>query len=101
MQYDIYWIFGYTPLDEAAYEGHLNVVEYIVNLKIKLNEYSSGLSCIDHPLFFACKMNNLDVVEFLLNQKPDLYIRNKKKGTSFKEILISRVIESFMRKRGH
>jgi len=64
-----------TPLHYASQNGHLSVVEYLVNQKADINaktkEIFSGT-----PLHYAAQNGHLSVVEYLVNQKADINAKN-------------------------
>ena len=60
-----------TPLHYAADNGHLSVVEYLVNQKAYINAQSSGYPS-GTPLHLAACKGHLSVVEYLVNQKADI-----------------------------
>jgi len=58
-----------TPLHLAAENGHLSVVEYLINQKADIivkGDFDRT------PLHFAAKNGHLRVVEYLVNQKADI-----------------------------
>ena len=69
-------IFDWTPLHWAAENGHLTVVEYLVNLKADINAKARGEMNSGAPLHFASKIGHLCVVEYLINQKADINIKD-------------------------
>jgi len=62
-----------TPLHFAAQNGHLCVVEYLVNQKADINERNKYDWT---PLHFAAQNGHLSVVEYLVNQKADINSKN-------------------------
>ena len=58
-----------TPLHYAAGNGHLSIVEYLVNQKADINEKNDDDWT---PLHKAARFGHLSVVEYLVNQKADL-----------------------------
>jgi len=71
------FIFDWTPLHYAAENGHLGVVEYLVNQKAELNTHSIGFYS-GTPLHYAARNGHLNVVEILVNQKADIKSKNYK-----------------------
>jgi len=61
-----------TPLHNAAREGHLSVVEYLVNQKADINAQASGWFSSGTPLHLAAANGHLSVVEYLVNQGADI-----------------------------
>ena len=57
------------PLHFAAENGHLNVVEYLLNQKADINAKDSDDST---PLHRASENGHLSVVEYLVNQNADI-----------------------------
>jgi len=64
-----------TPLHLAANQGHLCVVECLINHKADINAQASGYPS-GTPLHFASYSGHLDVVIHLVNQKADINSRN-------------------------
>jgi len=55
-------MFNDTPLHLAAYNGHLNVVEYLVNQRAEINlKNHDGKT----PLILANKNQNKEIAKFL------------------------------------
>jgi len=62
-------IFNQTPLHYAANNGHLSVVEYLVNQKTDINaKDKDGWT----PLHRASRLGHLSVVEYLVNQRANI-----------------------------
>ena len=61
-----------TPLHFAAENGHLSVVEYLVNQKADIS--AKGKYDLT-PLHFAAENGHLSVVEYLVNQKADINVK--------------------------
>ena len=57
----------------AAQEGHLNIVEYLVNQKADINAKDKDKWT---PLHCAAEKGHLSVVEYLVNQKADINAKN-------------------------
>ena len=57
-------VFNFTPLHWAALNGHLSVVEYLVNQKADINGKTENGST---PLHYAAQYRHINVVEFLKN----------------------------------
>ena len=64
-----------TPLHYAAENGHLSVVEYLVNQKADINAASNGFKS-GTPLHYAAKNGHLSIVEYLVDQKADINAKN-------------------------
>jgi len=62
-----------TPLHYAAWNGHLSVVEYLVNQKADINAKNKNNWT---PLHYAAQNGHLSVVEYLVNQKADINAKN-------------------------
>jgi len=62
-----------TPLHWAAANGHLSVVEYLVNQKADINAKDKDRWT---PLHSAAEKGHLSVVEYLVNQKADINAKN-------------------------
>ena len=62
-----------TSLHLAAKNGHLSVVEYLVNQKADINAKGENNQT---PLHYAAENDHLSVVEHLVNQKADINARN-------------------------
>jgi len=60
-----------TPLHRAAENGHLSVVEYLVNQNADINAQAYQRN-IGTPLHYAAQNGHLRVVEYLVNQKADI-----------------------------
>ncbi|XP_017338545.1 ankyrin repeat domain-containing protein 22 [Ictalurus punctatus] len=68
------------PICQAAYKGELHQVYQLLkadgkNLNVQDELYG------DTPLIAACKSGNISTVKYLLDQKADVSIRNKKQRT--------------------
>ena len=72
------FLFGWTPLHHAANNGHLSVVEYLVNQKADINAKNKYE---ETPLHYAAEKGHLRVVEYLVNQKADINAKNKQGKT--------------------
>ena len=86
-----------TPLHNAANNGHLSVVEYLVNQKADINakdEYNST------PLHSAAQNGHLSVVEYLVNQKADINAQDRLGETPLGKARESNVIEYLKSKGG-
>jgi len=64
-----FFIFGKTPLHYAAQNGHLSIVEYLVNQKADRDAKNIDGKT---PLHLAANNGHLSVVEYLVNQKADI-----------------------------
>ena len=67
---------NYTPLHYAAENGHLSVVEYLVNHRADINAYTSRWDPSGTPLHLAATNDHFRVVEYLVNQKADINAKN-------------------------
>nr|ADO29479.1 ankyrin repeat domain-containing protein 22 [Ictalurus punctatus] len=68
------------PICQAAYKGELHQVYQLLkadgkNLNVQDELYG------DTPLIAACKSGNISTIKYLLDQKADVSIRNKKQRT--------------------
>jgi len=59
-----------TPLNLAADNGHLSVVEYLVNQTADIN--SKNYTSFSYNLHLAANNGHLSVVEYLVNQNADI-----------------------------
>jgi len=62
---------NWTPLHYAANNGHISVVEYLVNQQADINP-KSGINFYETPFHFAAENGHLSVVNYLVNQKVDI-----------------------------
>jgi ankyrin repeat protein len=60
---------GYTPLHEAAWRGHLDVVHLLLECKADVKATDSEG---DTPLHHAARNGHVDVVRLLLEHKADI-----------------------------
>ena len=60
---------NFTPLHRAAANGHLSVVEYLVNQEADINAKDRYEKT---PLHLASSNGHLSVVEYLVNQEADI-----------------------------
>jgi len=65
-----------TALHYAAWNGHLRIVEYLVNQKADIKAKASGYP-FGTPLHYAANSGHLSVVEYLVNQKAEINAKNK------------------------
>jgi len=68
-------MFEWTPLHEAAANGHLCVVEYLVNQNADINAKNSKVVvffCCYTPLHLAADNGFLSVVEYLVYKKAEI-----------------------------
>ena len=65
-------------LHYAAQQGHLSVVEYLVNQKADINAKTQKDST---PLHYAAQNGYLNVVEYLVNQKADINAKDEDNST--------------------
>jgi len=63
-----------TPLHFAAENGHLSIVEYLVNQKADID---AKTSFNETPLHSAVRNGHLSVVEYLVNQKADINAKDE------------------------
>jgi len=87
---------GATPLDRAAYNGHLNVVSYLLEKKATVNQARpNGVT----PLYLACQNKHKQVVDILIkysanvnqsgnNDVSPLFIASQKGHSEIVEILL-------------
>jgi len=73
-------MFNCTPLHRASNNGHLSVVEYLVNQRADVNAKARGEMFNGTPLHFASKNGHLSVVEYLVNQKADINAKDDSVG---------------------
>jgi len=59
-------VFNWTPLHWAAQNGHLSVVDYLVNNKADINSKSEENWT---PLHIAARNGYIHVVKYLVNKK--------------------------------
>ena len=62
-------MFNENPLHLASLNGHMSVVEYLVNQKVDMNAKGKYDWT---PLHYASYNGHLSVVEYLVNQKADI-----------------------------
>jgi len=74
---------GFSPLHYASHNGHLSVVEYLVNQKAYINARDNENLT---PLHLAANNGHLSVVEYLVNQKADINAKNN--GVEFLYLII-------------
>ncbi|CAF0995177.1 unnamed protein product [Brachionus calyciflorus] len=60
---------GFSLLHWACWDGHLNIVEILVNKGAKINSLNK---CEDTPLHNACQNNHLNVALYLLKNKANI-----------------------------
>jgi len=65
--------YSWTPFHLAAWNGHLCVVEYLVNQQADVNARVSLFN--ETPLNLAAENGHLSVVEYLVNSKADVNAR--------------------------
>lgn len=65
---------GWTPLIYAAFEGHVDIVTYLLTLDLDINAQSAnGISA----LMAASRNGHLEVVKILLEHRADLNLANQ------------------------
>jgi len=80
-------------------EGHLSVVEYLVNQKADINAKNKYE---DTPLHWAAQNGHLSVVEYLVNLKADINVKNTDRETPLElanRCGMSNVVELLKRER--
>jgi len=70
---------GATPFLQAALHGHLPIVQYLVDLRVDINE---GDSSGDTAVMHAAGGGHLDVVKWLVENKADLKLHSKSGSTA-------------------
>jgi len=58
----------------AAWNGHLSIVEYLVNQKVEINARVTSYPS-ETSLHLAAWNGHLSVVEYLVNQKADINLK--------------------------
>jgi ankyrin repeat protein len=71
---------GLTPIHEACYYGHLDIVQYFSDMDLNMNILSTEKNT---PLHEAVIMNQKDVIDFLLGLNVDASVKNKYDKTAF------------------
>jgi len=70
---------GYNAIHYATFNGHYELVEYLISLNCNLNDTNING---DNALHIAAKFNSVTVANILLNHKIDINARNKKGETA-------------------
>lgn len=70
---------GVTPLHEAAYNGHLDVGELLIERGATVDDKDRH-NCT--PFMFASAQGNSAVVKLLLQKKADFYLQNTNDETA-------------------
>jgi ankyrin repeat protein len=91
--------FGWPPLVYAAYNGHTEIVEYLIGRGADVNGKAENGSS---ALFFASRFGHLETVKALLKHRADLTILNDKDETAVDWALKGKNsdIEDILRKAG-
>mmetsp|Transcript_4699 Transcript_4699/g.7269 ORF Transcript_4699/g.7269 Transcript_4699/m.7269 type:complete len:476 (+) Transcript_4699:67-1494(+) len=69
---------GWTPLNWACSEGHLDVAKLLLDNKAEVNKRGNGC---DTPLFNACRNGHLKIVQLLLDRGASANQRNRRRLT--------------------
>jgi ankyrin repeat protein len=91
--------FGWPPLVYAAYNGHAEIVDYLIGRGADVNgKVENGSSA----LFFASRFGHIETVKVLLKHRADLSIVNDKDETAVDWALKGKNfdIEAILRKAG-
>jgi ankyrin repeat protein len=70
---------GWSPLHYAATNGHLQIVEYLVNKEADVDIESPNKTT---PLMMAARFGHIQVVKYLLDQEADLSLQNDQQLTA-------------------
>ncbi|GHU03446.1 hypothetical protein FACS1894158_01900 [Betaproteobacteria bacterium] len=91
--------FGWPPLVYAAYNGHTEIVDYLIRRGADVNGKAENGSS---ALFFASRFGHLETVKALLKHRADLTILNDKDETTVDWALKGKNsdIEELLRKAG-
>ena len=69
----------FTPLFYACYNGSIDIMEYLISCGANINE-----KCFDLPIIhLAIQMNNLDVIQFLVQNKCEINCEGENKQTTY------------------
>lgn len=71
--------YGWPPLSYAAYNGHLEVVDYLLKHGAEVNATTENGSS---ALFFAARFGHIEVIRLLLKNQADPKIVNENGDTA-------------------
>ena len=91
--------YGWAPLAYAAYNGHLEIVDYLLKRGAEINAKTQNGST---ALFFAARFGHIEVVKLLLRNKADATVANENGETAVDWALKSdnTDIEALLREAG-
>lgn len=72
-------LYGWSPLIYAAYNGHAQIVDYLLKRGAQIDAITENGSS---ALFFAARFGHIEVVELLLKNKADPTITNENGDTA-------------------
>ena len=72
-------LYGWSPLIYAAYNGHAQIVDYLLRRGARIDATTENGSS---ALFFAARFGHIEVVELLLKNKADPMIANENGDTA-------------------
>jgi len=75
-------IVGNSPLMIAAERGDLELVNFLIDAGMKINDSSTTwMNCSDNPLYFACKGRNVEILKIFLKSGLDVNICDNYEST--------------------
>jgi len=93
--------FSETPLHSASSNGHISIVECLINHRAAIDVESSSGFNTGTPLHCAVRFGHIDVVEYLISQKASIHLKNTYGETSL-DLAVkynqSKIIEILSRK---
>ena len=91
--------YGWPPLSYAAYNGHLEIVDYLLRRGAEVNGKTGNGST---ALFFAARFGHMEVVQLLLKNQADPTVENENGETAVDWALKSANtdIEAILREAG-